>query len=130
MSRKYECDRCGQLGTPSSPNSELPDKWDFVCVGHGQKLELCNHCLAAFWRWAKERPAIPTTAGADEVAGRMPDEMFESGLSHSDKLNRLLREWKVIPSVLPNEPSDKVYTFAYWLCRHSGWRIEPPKERP
>jgi hypothetical protein len=58
-----------------------------------------------------------------------------------DKLNALLSEWRAHVAKMRDEgfvpepgdpsrlrlqpqPTDWVYGFAYWLIRHSGWKVE------
>lgn len=58
-----------------------------------------------------------------------------------EKLDRLNSEWKVFHAEMmcagyicnPAGSDDSITafasSFAYWLIRHSGWKVEPPTEK-
>lgn len=51
-----------------------------------------------------------------------------SDLSPSPLACRLRDEWSTFRAGLSREPEYEAYALAYWLCRHSGWSVQPPAE--
>ncbi len=42
----------------------------------------------------------------------------------------ILIEWRRCKKRMHKAPNDELYVFAYWLIRHSGYKVSPPDPCP